>query len=61
VITAALHRGAAVAQQMYQSGTILAAYGVLQGHGFHCNATTRKAEAKLAPAVKTVYGESQTA
>jgi len=56
-----LHRGAAVAWQMCQSGTILAAYGVLQGHGFNCTAPTDKANAKLAPAVKTVCAESQTA
>ena len=61
VIAAALHRGAAVARQMCLSGTILAAYGVLQGHGFHCNAPTNKAKAKLTPAVKTVCAESQTA
>ena len=61
VITAALHRGFAVAWQMCQSGKILAAYGVLQGHGFNCTAPTGKAKAKLAPAVKTVCAESQTA
>ena len=61
VITAALHRGAAVAWQMCQSGKMLAAYGVLQGHGFNCTAATGKAEAKLAPAVKTVCAGRQTA
>ena len=61
VIAAALHRGAAVAQQMCVSGTIFAAYGVLQGHGFQCNAPTGKANAKLAPAVKTVCAKGQSA
>jgi len=61
VITAALHRGAAAARQMCQSGIIFAAYGVLQGRGFHCNVPTGKAKPKTAPADKTICAESQTA
>ena len=61
VITAALHRGAAVARQMCLSGTIFAAYGVLQGRGFHSDPATGRAKPKLAPAVKSIFAESQTA
>ena len=36
IITTALQRGANEAKRMCQAGTILAAYGVVQGYGFHC-------------------------
>jgi len=38
----ALRRGAAVAEDMRQSGHIVAAYGVVQGQGFVCDAITQR-------------------
>ena len=42
VITKALRRGAGVAEDMRQSGHIFAAYGVVQGQGFVCDAMTQR-------------------
>ena len=42
VITNALRCGASVAEGMRQSGHILAAYGVLQGQGFVCEAVSQR-------------------
>ena len=43
VITNALRCGAIVAEGMRKSGHILAAYGVVQGQGFVCDAVARRA------------------